>query len=388
MQRRGTTSNPQGNSVARVTENAPEDAARIGRINPFTFGLLGGLGVLISLLIGSIAGHLSTVLVYIGVALFLSLGLDPIVTFIERKLPRAAAVAIVVLGVVAAFAGIVLAIVPVLVTQVSRLIKDAPGIVTDITSSGWYTDLTDKFGSNFEDAAGDVLKFLQDPGNIGQIGGGIVAVGAGIAGGITGITIVLILTLYFMASLRKMKHLAARFVPAHRRPRFSEILEDVSSAVGKYVMGQVSLALINAVLSLILLSIIGAPLPALFALVAFIGSLIPLVGTLTASIIITLACLLESPTTAIIAGIYYLVYMQIEAYVLSPKIMNKAVDVPGAIVVIAAVGGGALGGMLGALVAIPIAASIIIIVQKVVFPVQDQKTTPPVEDAKVIAASV
>lgn len=358
------------------------------RINPFTFGLLGALGVLVALLIGSIIGQLATVLVYVGVALFLALGLDPIVSFIEKKLPRAAAVSIVVIVVLAAFAGIMLAIVPVLVKQIANLVESAPQMVNDVMASDWYRQITDQFGSNFEDAAAGVLKFLQDPNNIGQIGGGLVAVGAGIAGGVTGITIVLILTLYFMASLRGMKRLAFRFVPAYQRPRFSELLEDVSGAVGRYVIGQVSLALINGVLSLILLSIIGAPLPALLALIAFIGSLIPLVGTLTVSIIISLICLIQSPTTALIAAIYYLVYMQVEAYVLSPRIMSKAVAVPGALVVIAAVGGGALGGILGALVAIPVAASLIIIVQKVVFPAQDQKLQPPKDAADTAAEAV
>ncbi|MFD5600382.1 AI-2E family transporter [Leucobacter sp. NPDC058333] len=352
------------------------------RINPFTFGLLGALGVLVALLIGSIVGQLGTVFVYVGVALFLSLGLDPIVSRIERKLPRPAAVAVVVGGVILAFAGILLAIVPVLVKQITNLIDTAPDMVDDITHSDWYGWLTDQFGTNFDSAVSGVLDFLQDPTNLGEIGGGIVAVGAGIAGGVTGVIIVLILTLYFMASMRAMKRLAVRFVPAYHRPRFRELLEDVSGAVGRYVIGQVSLALCNAVLSLIFLSIIGAPLPALLALIAFVGSLIPLVGTLSASIIITAVCLVNSPTTALIAGIYYLVYMQIEAYVLSPRIMSKAVAVPGSLVVIAAVGGGALGGILGALVAIPVAASVIIIVQKVVFPAQDLKKLPPGERAE------
>ncbi|UOR03389.1 AI-2E family transporter [Leucobacter allii] len=346
-------------------------------MNPFTFGLLGALGVLVALLIGSIVGQLGTVLVYVGVALFLSLGLDPIVSSIERRLPRPAAVAVVVGVVVLAFAGILLAIVPVLVRQIANLVDSAPQMVDDVTGSAWYAQLTEQFGSNFDDAVSGVLGFLQDPGNLGQIGGGLVAVGAGIAGGITGIIIVLILTLYFMASMRAMKRLAVRFVPAYQRPRFRELLEDVSGAVGRYVIGQVSLALINGILSLVYLSIIGAPLPALLALIAFVGSLIPLVGTLSASIVISLVCLVESPPTALAAAIYYLVYMQIEAYVLSPRIMSKAVAVPGSLVVIAAVGGGALGGILGALVAIPVAASIIIIVQKVVFPAQDEKSSPP-----------
>ena len=356
----------------------PIEARLVGwRIRPFTFGLFGALGVLVALLIGSLVGKLATVLVYIGIALFLALGLDPVVRAIERRLPRPAAVAIVVAGVLLAFAGIVLAIVPVLVQQVTNLIDNGPQMVSDVMASDWYRQLSAQFGPSFEDAAGQALSFLQDPANLTQIGGGIVAVGAGIAGGVTGMTIVLILTLYFMASLRGMKRLAARFVPAYQRARFTEVLEEISSAVGRYVIGQASLALINGVLSLIVLSIIGAPMPALLALIAFIGSLIPLVGTLSASIVNSLICLIASPVTALIAFGYYLVYMQIEAYVLSPRIMSKAVAVPGAIVVIAAVAGGALGGVLGALVAIPVAASIIIIVQKVIFPSQDAKRLPP-----------
>ncbi|MEV4734994.1 MULTISPECIES: AI-2E family transporter [unclassified Microbacterium] len=364
--------------AAETQQNQPKTAAAaIARINPFMFGLLGALGVLVALVIGGIVDQLATVLVYIGVAIFLALGLDPIVTWIEKKLPRGAAVAIVVAVVVLAFAGILLAIVPILVEQITNLVKDGPKMVQDFMNSAWFKDVSDQFGSTFEDAAQGVLSFIQDPGNILNISGGVFAVGAGIAGGFTGVTIVLILTLYFMASLRGMKKVATRFVPAYQRETFSGLLEDVSGAVGRYVMGQASLAAINGILSLIMLSIIGAPVPALLALIAFIGSMIPLVGTLTASIINSLICLIVSPITALIAFIYYLVYMQIEAYVLSPRIMNKAVAVPGALVVIAAVAGGALGGILGALVAIPVAASIIIIVQKVVFPSQDSKVVPP-----------
>ncbi len=347
------------------------------KVNPFMFGLLGALGVLVALLIGGIVGQLATVLVYIGVALFLALGLDPIVTLIERKLPRPAAVAIVVVGVLLVFAGIILAIVPLLIEQVTNLIENGPQMVEDITTSAWFQDLSATFGTTFQDAATGVLDFIRDPGNLADISGGVFAVGAGIAGGVTAVTIVLILTLYFMASLRSIKRTAARFVPAYQRGRFSGLLEDVSGAVGRYVIGQASLALINGVLSLIFLSIIGAPVPALLALLAFIGSLIPLVGTLSASIINALVCLVVSPVTALIAFGYYLVYMQIEAYILSPRIMSRAVAVPGAVVVIAAVAGGALGGILGALVAIPVAASIIIIIQKVVFPAQDDKTEAP-----------
>lgn len=349
----------------------------IVRINAFRMGLLGGLGVLLALVIGSVITQLSTVLVYVGLALFLALGLDPLVSLIEKKLPRPAAIAIVVLGALLAVAGILFAIIPVLVQQTSNLVKEIPGYVDNILASDWYHNLETMFGDGFQDAVSSALTFVQDPGNLLSIGGGIVAVGAGVASGVTAVTIVTILTLYFLGSLRSMKRALYRFIPAYRRETFADVTDQVTGAVGRYVMGQVSLALVNGVLSFIFLSIIQAPLPALLALLAFIGSLIPLVGTLSASIVITALCFFNSPQTALIAGIYYLVYMQVEAYILSPRIMNRAVSVPGAVVVIAAVGGGALGGVLGALVAIPIAASAIIIIQKVVFPSQDAKVAPP-----------
>lgn len=349
----------------------------LANARPFQWGLAGGLGLLLALLIGIVLNQLSTVLIYIGLALFLSLGLDPVVSRLERKLPRAGAIGVVVGGVLVIFAGVLFAIIPVVIEQVNNLIKNFPQMFEDAKASEWYANLTSLLGANFQNVVDGASKYVQDPNNLLALGGGVLAVSSGIAAVVTGATIVLILTLYFMAALPKMKRVAARFVAEYRRERFLSLTEEVSGAVGRYVIGQVSLALVNGVLSAIFLSIIGAPLPILLALIAFIGSLIPLVGTLSGAVIISLLCLLVSPVTALISAIYYLVYMQIEAYVISPRIMSKAVAVPGAIVVIAAVAGGAVGGILGALVAIPIAASAIIIIQKVVFPAQDRKRHRP-----------
>ncbi|MFZ4893757.1 AI-2E family transporter [Plantibacter sp. Mn2098] len=357
-------------------------------VNSFRIGLVGGLGVLVALLIGSVVAQLSTTLVYVGVALFLALGLDPLVAWLEKKLPRGAAVAIIVLAVILAFAGIIFAIVPLLVTQITNLVNDFPQISKEFLNSDFVHWIQTVVGPNFDidQTLGQAVDFIKDPNNLLSIGGGILAVGTGIASGVTGAIIVLILTLYFMASLRSMKRVTYRFVPAYRRDGFAQVLEEITQAVGRYVVGQVSLALVNGILSFIFLSIIGAPFPPLLALIAFIGSMIPLVGTLSASIINSVICLFISPVTALIAIIYYLIYMQIEAYILSPRIMNRAVAVPGALVVIAAVAGGAIGGILGALVAIPVAASIIIIVQKVVFPAQDAKLTPETKKGDVAPA--
>lgn len=143
MRRTYTRLQPKKVHTSETPPSQPKTAAAaIARINPFTFGLLGALGVLVALLLGGIVNQLATVLVYVGVAIFLALGLDPIVSFIERKLPRPAAVAIVVSVVLLIFAGIILAIVPLLIEQVTNLIQDGPKMVEDFMASAWFKDVS------------------------------------------------------------------------------------------------------------------------------------------------------------------------------------------------------------------------------------------------------
>ncbi|PZF66292.1 AI-2E family transporter [Curtobacterium sp. MCBD17_013] len=344
------------------------------RVNAFRIGFMGGIGVLVALLAAILLRELSTVLVYIGVAVFVALGLDPVVNWLERIIPRWLAVTVVVLGVIGAFVGILFAIVPVIVDQATNLVQSFPDFVQGLSQQDWVQDLSRQLNGsiNIDDALGSASKYVEDPGNLLSVGGGLLAVGTGIVSGLTGAVIVLILMLYFLASMRSIKRMTYRFVPASRRANFADVTEQITRSVGRYVVGQIAEAVLNGVLSLVFLLIIRAPLPVLLATFAFLGALVPLVGTLGAAIVICLICLFASPLTALVAAIYYLVYMQVEAYVIAPRIMSRAVQVPGALVVIAAVAGGTIGGVLGALVAVPVAASVIIIVQEVIYPRQDQ----------------
>jgi len=348
--------------------------------NPFRIAFVATLGVGLGLLlIGSIQ-TLSTILLYIGTALFLSLGLEPVVAFlVRRRLPRWAAVLVTNLLVLAVFAGIVLLIVPTIVSQISQLVQAIQTFLQDTALS--LVDVKHWIHSVFpaiqesavDDAIANAQKWLLA--NWGSITGGVINVGIAFFGGLFGAFIVLILTIYFTASTPSLKGAVYQLVPASKRPRFIDLAEQITDSVGYYVMGQVTLGLINGILSSIFLSVIHAPFPAVLAVIAFFFSLIPLVGTLTGSAIIVLTCLipgLGSPVTALVAAIYYLIYMQVEAYILSPRIMNRAVKVPGALVVIAALAGGALLGILGALIAIPVAASILLIIKQVVIPRQNE----------------
>ncbi|WP_308493812.1 AI-2E family transporter [Microbacterium terrisoli] len=349
--------------------------------NPFRVALVATLGVGVGLmLIGSVQ-TLSTILLYLGTALFLALGLEPIVAFLERRrLRRWAAVLLTILLVLAVFAGIILVVVPVIVNQITQLVDTITQIAQDphtLVNIRHWAEVT--FPGLEMDTIYNTIQdwVLKNLGEIsGSIGQGVLKVGIAFLGGLTGAFIVLILTIYFTASIPSLKRAVFRLVPASRRERFIDISEQITDSVGYYVMGQVTLAVINGVLSSIFLSIINAPFPAVLAVIAFFFSLIPLVGTLTGSTLIVLTCLipgLSSPTTALIAAIYYLIYMQLEAYLISPRIMNRAVSVPGGVVVVAALAGGSLLGLLGALIAIPVAASILIIYRQVIIPRQNER---------------
>ncbi|MBC7519384.1 MAG: AI-2E family transporter [Microbacteriaceae bacterium] len=343
--------------------------------NAFRLGLLGGLGVLVAMAIGDALTSLATILTYVGAAIFIALGLDPLVTWLESKsIKRPLAIMIVLIAVLAVFTGLVLALVPVISNEIQNLIGQIPSLIQGINDQSLLRNLRSSVPwLPVDKVLTSAIASAQDPAFLSNLGGGVLKAGLGVLSGVTGAAIILILTLYFIASLASLKRGVYRLVPASKRVRFADLSEQISQSVGRYVVGQVTLALINGVLSFIVLTFfVRADYSALLAFVAFIGSLIPLVGTISASVVITLAVLLFNGTPAVfwVAG-YYLVYMQIEAYVINPRIMNRAVQVPGVIVVIAALAGGTLLGILGALVAIPIAASVQLIVKQVFVPRQN-----------------
>ena len=342
--------------------------------NPFRLGLLAGLGVLVALLIGSAGASLATILTYVGAAIFLALGLDPLVTWLERhKVKRPVAILIVLVGVLGLFVGLVFAIIPVITEQVGKLVTQVTDVVIPGFVDGTFVDwINDNLPwLDIESIIDTVTSSLTDMSFLG----GVFSVGVGIASGVFGVVIVIILVMYFTASLGSLKRGVYQLVPASKRSTFIDLSEQISDSVGRYVIGQVTLALTNGILSFVLLTWIfpiwTGPLQysALLAFIAFLGSLIPLVGTLTASVIITLSVALfnEFSLVAIITvGAWYLLYMQIEAYVINPRIMARAVQVPGVVVVIAALTGGTLLGILGALIAIPVAAAVQLIIREVV----------------------
>ncbi|RRJ86080.1 AI-2E family transporter [Gulosibacter macacae] len=344
--------------------------------HPFRVGFVGAIGVLLAIMLASMITSLSTVLTYIGAALFLALGFEPVIAWLERRRwPRSVAMLTALVVVLGLCALTVWAIVPSVTAQINELTIRYGSIIGELLNSNIVEWLQTTFPAlDVPTMIAQASAWLQ--GNVGTITGGVLQVGVGIVNGLFGTLIVFILMIYFVTSMNSIKRAFYQLTPGSKREVIAGLTEQVTGSVGKYVVGQIALAAMNGILSFIFLSLVGASMPAVFAVIAFIGSMLPLVGTISASAIIVLAqLLLTDPGTPTwwICAIYYVVYMQIESYILSPRIMASAVKVPGAIVVIAALTGGTLLGLLGALIAIPVAASLLIIVKEVVIPHQNER---------------
>jgi len=264
-------------------------------------------------------------------------------------------------------------LVPTLITQSTRFLETAPQLLQDITQLPFVLRLDNQLGGSIGSALSNVGEFLSDSSNWPTMVGGVVQVGINLFNGVFGFIIVLVLTVFFVASLEGLKASVAKLVPKSKRTRYLEISDQVAKSVGRYVIGQVSVAGLNASLGFVVMSILGLQFALVLAFVVFILAIIPLVGSVTGAALVVLVALAVDPTTAIILAVYYLIYLQLEAYLISPRVMKVAVSVPAPIVVIAALSGGALLGVLGALVAIPFAASVIFIVREIFIPLQDKR---------------
>ncbi len=342
--------------------------------NSFTLGLYGGLGVLTALLVGGALATLANVLTYVFAAMFLALGLDPLVSALEKtKFPRPLAVLTVVVGLLGFIGVLAWTLVPTLITEATKFIESAPALIQGITEVPFVIRLDNQLGGAISSALLSASGFLADSANWPVMLGGVVQVGISIFNGVFGFIIVLVLTVFFLASLSSLKNSLSKLVPRSKRDSYIQISDQVSKSVGRYVIGQVSVAALNALLGFTVMSLLGLEFALVLAFVVFLLAIIPLVGSISGAILVVGVALAVDPTTALVLAIYYLIYLQIEAYVISPRVMKVAVSVPAPVVVIAALSGGALLGVLGALVAIPFAASVIFIIREIFIPRQNAR---------------
>jgi predicted PurR-regulated permease PerM len=367
---------PLGAPASTLEPSRPRDYGTAGRPlnkqSPFYVGFVGAFGVLIAYGLFRALGQLTQVITWLVIAFFLTLALNPLVEALNRRgARRSLSVAIVFVGLIAVFTALGFVVVPPVAQQGGLLADNAPKYLDDLLNNRFVQDFDSQYHvvARFRD---EFEARITDGNFMSGLFGGVLGAGKALASGFFGFLTVLVLTLYFLASLPKVKHAAYGMVPASRRPRFISLSEEIMRRVGSYAIGQVAVASINAVCSWIMMSIIGIRYAAVLAVaVGFLG-LIPMVGASLGAAVVAMVALFDDPKKAAIALVYYVIYQQVENYVVAPRIMQRTISVPGAVTVIAALAGGTLLGILGALVAIPVAAGLLLIYEEVLLPRQHQ----------------
>jgi predicted PurR-regulated permease PerM len=339
----------------------------------FQFGLLGGIGVLTAIALGNAAISLAGIITSIITALFITLGLEPLIQVIQKRVKkRSYAITLVVLGLLTLVATVALVILPPLVTQASSLLVQLPALLTDFLKLPWVQSADANLGGAISSALNTTGAYLIDSKNWPNLLGGVVQVGISLFNGAIGAMTVFILTLYFMAALPGIKKVGISLVSQSKRDRVAGLVEKVIDSIGRYVMGQVLVASINASVVFTTMLIAGVEFSVVLAFVDFLLVLVPIIGAMagwTIVVLVTLAS--KSLMTAAIVAAVLAVYLQVEAYIIGPKIMTKTVNVPGSLIVVAALAGGSLLGILGSLLAIPMAATLLLIIREVWVPRQD-----------------
>ncbi|MGY4099920.1 AI-2E family transporter [Nocardia sp. R16R-3T] len=336
--------------------------------SPFMIGMAGAAGVAVTY--GAIQALIavSQVLVLITVALFLAIGLEPVVSWLVRPwFPRWAAVTAVFLVAIGLLAGFLAAAIPPLVTQGSALVHNAPDYVDHLAHR---YPLIEALNTRFhlQDRLQQALG--SDP---SKLAGGVLGAGRLVFSIVSGTVVVAVLTGYFMANFAEVRTSIYRLFPHSRRPRAILIGDEIFVKVGGYILGNLVISLITAALTFIWLLIFDVPYPLLLAVLVAVLDLIPVVGSTLAGIIVALVALTVSLPVTVATIVFFIVLRLFEDYVLVPRIIGRTVRVPAIVTVVSVLLGGALLGIVGALLAIPVAAAVLLIISETVLPSLDER---------------
>ena len=363
--KKATTRSPKADKVAADygTLGAP-----INRSHPFYFGLIATLGALTAIVLMRALASVSQIFVLILIALFLATGLNPAVEALrKRNLSRSAAVTVIFSSVILFVIFFSLVVIPPVITQGTNLIEAGPQLLQDLMKNETINKLNNQYG--LIDTLQTRLKSITSDGTLLiSTFGGVIGVGKSVLSGFFTALTILVLTLYFITSLPQAVNLGLSLVPASRRDRVGLLTNAIIARVGSFVGSQIVIAAMAAVFVTILSTILGLPSPIAIGMFVLVAALIPLIGHFIGAGVFTLIALSQSLLIGIVAFVAYVVYVQIENYVVTPRIMKRTLSVPGAVTIIAALIGSSLLGLVGGLLAVPVAASIILILDEVVIP--------------------
>jgi len=314
----------------------------------------GTIGVLIVLLAAYGIYVVRGILVLLFIALFLAISFDPPVRWLIGKgVRRSFAITIVVFIIVALFGVFLWSIVPSLVDQGGNLIDDLPDYLRRLSAdSAGVREVTDRY--NLTDRLNTLLGALP-----GRLVSGAAGVGASLL-------TVLVLTIYIMVDLPRIRRGMVRLFPPRRRPQIADILDVVVDKVGGYMIGNIIVSLFAGVSSFACLSITHVPFALPLAVIVAITDLIPMIGATIGAAICVIVSIFATELwpTGVVVLIFFILYQQVENYLIAPRVMRNAVDMPAMAVLVSALIGGAVLGLVGTIMAIPIAATVKVLVSR------------------------
>lgn len=314
---------------------------------PVSYWMKVTAGVLLVLGLASVLLAVGDIIVLVLVSLILAFGFQPAVTWLEgRGLSRGWAVTVGILTgavVVGTFLALVL---PDVIRQLAELIRTAPEYFQRaMQRSGLLADLNQRF---------DLQGKLQEAG--GELPGTVLGLIGSFASLVFGSLTVFILTIYFTVNLPRMRATVAALLGRADRAEFQEIFQESIQRVGGYVLGNLAISAIAGAASFLALLIIGVPFAAALAFFVALTDLIPTVGAIIGAVVAATVAAFSGLPEFLATVAFFLVYQQVENYVIQPRVMRRAIDMSAPVVILAVLIGGALLGVVGALLAIPTAA--------------------------------
>jgi predicted PurR-regulated permease PerM len=302
---------------------------------------------------------------YILLGAFVAIAASGPVNLLSRKLPRGLAIALVYLAIVLVPIVIGLILIPPLVEQAVRLANNLPEYVQDLNEAfeenPQLREANEKYDitTKLDDVANDLVSRL------GDAAGALVDIGAGLVSSIFALVTILVISMFMIGRGKAWRDALLRYRPPEQAERLRRATDAIADAVGSYIGGALAQAMIAGAAAWLMLVILGVPSPLPLALIIAILDLIPLIGaTLGAVVVGVVTLFVDFPTVTIIWTIFAIAYQQFENYVVQPRIQSRAVELDPFLIVVAALFGGALLGVIGALLAIPTAAAIQIAVRE------------------------
>ena len=337
----------------------PEAAPRGTRLSWWWATSAGAAALFLALALLAAIWLLARPLAFLILGIAIAQALSPLAERLERRLPRSLAVVAVYLGLVALLALIALVVVPALFTQLRAAAERLPALINSAEAhlDGWDIG-----------AGGKLTQAM------GRLGSAAMILPLRAMSLLVEAVLLFFISIYWLLGAPSILSFSLSFWPVERREDAARLLGGIGSAMGGYIRGAALNGLILGALFYLGLLVIGVPYALTLALLACVLEILPILGPIIAGAVMVAVALLQSPTMALIVLGFVITLQQLETHILVPNIMRSQTDVPPVFAVFALFAGGTVGGLLGALVAIPLAAALRVIALQVVAPAVRRRT--------------